>query len=155
MITGLAVAEGERCLGHLTDTSVKPAVNLWTTSSTNAKADIAYGNISDWDVSAVTALDSVFQSKTDFNADLSSWDVSRVTTMYFAFYSASAFESPLSNWNVSKVTNMHYMFHDSAGRYVVHCGDAWNTNPATHEEIVGGRMITGLAVQKGSNALAN
>ena len=40
-----------------------------------------YGPIDSWDVSNVTNMESLFQSKYSFNADLSKWNVSRVTTM--------------------------------------------------------------------------
>jgi surface protein len=40
-----------------------------------------YGPIDSWDVSDVTNMESLFQSKYLFNADISKWNVSRVTTM--------------------------------------------------------------------------
>ena len=40
-----------------------------------------YGPIDSWDVSDVTNMESLFQSKYSFNADLSKWNVSRVTNM--------------------------------------------------------------------------
>ena len=49
-----------------------------------------YGPIDSWDVSDVTNMESLFQSKYSFNADLSKWNVSRVTNipahLYFFFF---------------------------------------------------------------------
>lgn len=44
------------------------------------------------------------------NGDLSSWDVSAVTDMEGMFDWAIAFDCNLSSWNVSAVTNMRNMF---------------------------------------------
>ncbi len=66
------------------------------------------GDISQWDVSNVTTMRSMFyQSK--FNGDISGWDVSNVTTMRTMFYQ-SKFNGDISAWDVSNVTFMHYMF---------------------------------------------
>ena len=40
------------------------------------------GPITEWDVSKVTDMKSLFYGKSSFNADISPWDTSRVTTMY-------------------------------------------------------------------------
>ena len=46
------------------------------------------------------------------HGDISQWDVSSVTNMssLFAFYGARSFNQPLNNWNVSNVTTMNDMF---------------------------------------------
>ena len=41
-----------------------------------------------------------------FNQDLSAWDVSSVTNMQSMFSSASAFNGDIFSWDVSSVTNM-------------------------------------------------
>ena len=45
-----------------------------------------HGPIGDWDVSAVTSMDSMFFDASDFNQDLSKWDVSAVTEMNVMFF---------------------------------------------------------------------
>ena len=44
-----------------------------------------------------------------FNQDISSWDVSNVTTMNSMFLNASSFNQDLSAWDVSNVTDMIYV----------------------------------------------
>jgi surface protein len=71
------------------------------------------GTISNWDVSKVTNMSSMFVVASSFNQDLSNWDVSSVTNMSYMFH-ASPFNSPL-NWGVNtrNVTNMTGMFHSN------------------------------------------
>ena len=58
-------------------------------------------DISSWDVSSVTNMNSMFRNATSFNQDISSWDVSSVTNMENMFYQASAYNQDLSGWDVS------------------------------------------------------
>jgi surface protein len=50
-------------------------------------------------------------SMTNFNQDISQWDVSNVTKMNSMFYRSDYFNQPLHNWDVSNVTEMSYMFY--------------------------------------------
>ena len=59
------------------------------------------GDLSNWDVSQVTNMDSMFSSNNVFNQDIGSWDTSKVTDMGSMFLSATAFNQDLSRWNVS------------------------------------------------------
>ncbi len=68
------------------------------------------GDLSTWDVSTITNMDSVFYACPLFNTSLSAWDVSNVTSMEAMFFEASLFNQDVSDWNVSKVTNMAWMF---------------------------------------------
>merc|ERR1711935_674795 len=65
-------------------------------------------DISNWDTSSVTTMDSMFYQASAFNQPLS-FDTSKVTSMRLMFYQASAFNQPLSI-DTSKVTNMGGMF---------------------------------------------
>ena len=69
------------------------------------------GDISEWDVSKVTDMDSLFYLS-PFNGDISKWNVSKVTDMSYMF-SGSEFNGDISKWNVSNVTDMRYMFYNS------------------------------------------
>ena len=68
------------------------------------------GDISNWDVSKVTNMSSMFEGANAFNGDISNWDVSKVTNMSSMFEGAIAFNGDISGWDVSKVTNMSSMF---------------------------------------------
>ena len=64
-----------------------------------------YIDISDWDVSSVTNMLSMFYRCNTLKSvgDISRWNVSRVTDMSYMFYGCASFNQDLSNWNVSKV----------------------------------------------------
>ena len=72
-----------------------------------------YGDISQWDVSNVTNMSSLFHvsGADSFNQPLNKWNVSKVTNMSEMFNSAISFNQPLNKWNVSKVTDMGGMFY--------------------------------------------
>ena len=69
------------------------------------------GDISEWDVSNVENMASMF-AYSDFdcsNGDISEWDVSNVTNMECIFFE-SYFNGDISKWDVSNVENMNNMF---------------------------------------------
>ena len=81
------------------------------------------GDISEWDVSKVTAMFNMFMGATSFNGDISGWNVARVTNMSGMFSDATSFNGDISGWNVVKVTNMNFMFHNATSfKYNI---DAW------------------------------
>ena len=45
-----------------------------------------------------------------FNQDISNWDVSKVKNMNTMFYGCSKFNQDISNWDVSKVKSMYGIF---------------------------------------------
>ena len=65
-------------------------------------------DLTSWDVSEVTNMESVFVSSS-FNGDVSNWDTGKVTTMSRMFNS-SDFNGDVSSWDVSSVTDMSSMF---------------------------------------------
>ena len=68
------------------------------------------GDLSYWDVSNVTNMAYMFTDCVNFNQDISRWNVSRVTDMSYMFYGCASFNQDISKWDVSKVTNMNAMF---------------------------------------------
>ena len=59
------------------------------------------GDISGWNVSAVTNMDKMFLGASAFNGDISSWNVSAVTNMNGMFDGATSFDQNLGNWYVT------------------------------------------------------
>lgn len=69
------------------------------------------GDVSQWNVSNVENMDSLFFGCYDFDCDLSQWNVSQVEGMEFMFGGCENFKGRgLEKWNVSKVKNMEAMF---------------------------------------------
>jgi surface protein len=85
-----------------------------------------YGEIEEWDVSAITNFAFAFSPQAytgavstylrdTFNANLSNWSTAEATTMRSMFDGASAFVgNDLSGWDVASVTDMFQMFKDAA-----------------------------------------
>lgn len=69
------------------------------------------GDISEWDVSNVVEMSSMFAGS-KFNGDISKWNVSNVKSM-FAMFNRSKFNGDISKWDVSKVECMKEMFECS------------------------------------------
>jgi surface protein len=93
----------------ITNANIQTAVDAWIADPTTAET--TYGNIKNWDTSAVTDMSALFKGKDTFNDDISGWDVSSVTDMSYMFNGASAFNQPIGEWDVSKVTSMRSMFY--------------------------------------------
>ena len=70
------------------------------------------GDISNWNVSNVKNMNSIFASCKKFNSDISNWDVSNVTNMSYMFYGCNTFNKDISAWNVLNVTDMNDMFYN-------------------------------------------
>ena len=67
--------------------------------------------MADWDVSLVTDMLSLFNGKSQFNADISRWDVSSVTNMQSMFYGANAFNADIS-YMVGRQLGHEHEVHD-------------------------------------------
>ena len=68
------------------------------------------GDISKWNVSNVADMSYMFYECESFNQDLLNWDVSSVKDMSFMFYCCKSFKQDISNWNVSSVIDTKYIF---------------------------------------------
>ena len=64
-----------------------------------------------WDTSSVTNMNGMFSRASSFTGDVSSFNTSSVTGMSKMFYQASSFNQDLSNFDTSKVTNTRSMFN--------------------------------------------
>ena len=82
----------------------------WMFSVVDAYITVENIDISDWDVSKVTNMYSMFDKCHKFNCDLSKWNVSNVKNTKNMFYKCYTFDSDLSNWNISNITDMTDMF---------------------------------------------
>ena len=92
--------------------NIGKAVSYWFSKpDRKTKVQTKYGHISEWDVSRVTNMSTLFKDKYTFNDDISRWNVSSVTDMSDMFNGAVMFNQPIGNWDVSNVTNMSGMFH--------------------------------------------
>ncbi len=83
-----------------------------------------------WDTSHITNMDSLFlfNSHSNFNADITSWDTSNVTTMNNMFYNTS-FDRDISSWNVGNVENFAGMFLRTPFNQDI---SNWDTSNATN-----------------------
>ena len=74
------------------------------------------GDISDWDVSNVKSTLNMFNGCKELESvgNISKWNVSNVTNMKYMFFGCKYFNQDISKWDVSKVTNMTYMFFGCA-----------------------------------------
>ena len=88
-------------------TGLRKAASDWQADATAAEA--TYGHMSTWDTSQVTDFTYAFYGVW-FNEDLSHWDVSNATNMDSMFNNAGAFNQDIGDWDVSSVTSMQNMF---------------------------------------------
>ena len=87
---------------------------MWCKGGSDREAVVArFGEIGDWNVSAVTSMERLFAGQQDFNEDISRWDTANVTTMHRTFCYASSFNQPVEGWNTANVTNMLSMFQNT------------------------------------------
>jgi surface protein len=68
------------------------------------------GNISKWNVSAITDMSYAFAGASAFNKSLYNWDVSSAVNMEGMFQNAESFNQDLMFWETANATQMDYMF---------------------------------------------
>lgn len=87
--------------------------------------------------------------------DISNWNTSRVTRMDSMFRDAGINAIALldlSGWNTSNVTVMDYMFNNCAKLKTIYVSELWNTNKVTSSD--SSNMFTGCTALIGGNGTA-
>ena len=120
--------------GNLTLTSVSDVLNLTGTTSLldafrSCTSLTTVNRINEWNVSAVTNMQTTFAGATAFNQNISSWNTQAVTTMNSMFSFALAFNQDIGGWNTSNVTNFSNMFNNATA-FNQDIG-GWNTSAVT------------------------
>lgn len=72
-------------------------------------------NLSAWNMSQATVLDSMFFGAEQFNGNVSAWNLGLVESMQSMFQNAYAFNQNLSTWNIASLDNASYMFQNADG----------------------------------------
>ena len=85
-----------------------------------------FSGISNWNVSNVENMSSMFCLCKDFNEPIGCWDVRKVEKMNSMSWGCYYFNQPLNSWNVSKVRDMIGMFHSCY--YFNQPLDKWNVS---------------------------
>ena len=114
-----------------TKADLQTAVDAWDANSTSAEAE--YGNINNWNVSAIEDMSYLFKDKTNITSlDLSNWDTRNVTNMDKTFsYFTSLTSLDVSTWDTSNVTNMLEMFRYCRSLTSLDVSD-WDTSSVTN-----------------------
>eukprot|EP00729_Bicosta_minor_P008108 gene8108-20138_t len=106
----------------LTNKELKNRVGRWLTDETGTRAQ--YGEIGDWDLSAVTSTEHLFDGASFFNQDIGKWNLQNVRTTEGMFFAAFTFNQDIGNWNLEKVETTKDMF-DGASAFNQDIG-TWN-----------------------------
>ena len=69
-------------------------------------------DISNWDVSNVTNMESMFEGCDNFNINISNWHVSNVTNMKNMFKGCKKFNQNLIKWDTKNVTTIERIFEE-------------------------------------------
>jgi len=88
--------------------------------------------ISQWNISPITTLYSVFNGCINFNQDISAWNTSNVIDITGAFQGATNYSNAgvsLNNWNVSKVNIMSLTFNGTKYNSPL---NLWNLSACTN-----------------------
>ncbi|RIV35067.1 BspA family leucine-rich repeat surface protein [Flagellimonas lutimaris] len=96
--------------GGISDWDVSSITNM---TSMFRDATLFVGAVGSWNTSNVEDMSNMFHGATSFNRPIGDWDTSKVTAMMNMFNNASSFNGDLGNWDVSGVTNMSGMFNNS------------------------------------------
>ena len=100
-------------LNHIDVREVTDMKELFSCDHYGLGSEYKYFNsdISEWDVSNVTGMYSMFFKCENFTQDISKWVVSKVKDMEAMFCGCKKFNTNVSQWDVSKVHDMRRMFY--------------------------------------------
>lgn len=116
-------------------TSFNPDISNWNVSWVENMKSLFQGavafnqNIGNWDTSNVTNMETMFTNATAFNQNIGNWDTSNVENMFGMFFLANSFNQNIGNWDTSSVTDMGAMFRE-ATVFNQNIGN-WNTSSVT------------------------
>ena len=101
--------------------TIVPSINSWSMPSAVKNLQYMFQgatsfnqDLSGWDVSHITDMNSMFRGAISFNSPLL-WGskVSNVTNMEHIFEGATSFNQDISGWDISSVTSMYSMFQEA------------------------------------------
>ena len=100
------------------------------------------GDLNKGDVSHIENFSSAFHDS-QFNGDISRWNTSRVTNMESMFFQAASFDQNLSQWNISQLKSAYSMFNESglSPKNFTATLDGWATRRPRQFVHVGARTI--------------
>ena len=88
---------------------LEPITNLKETFN-SCESLVFPSEISNWNVTANTSLESTFNGAVLFNRNINGWNVSNVTSMSGTFAGCAVFNQPLNSWNTANVTTLASTF---------------------------------------------
>jgi surface protein len=101
-----------------TKASLKAAAQAF--NDNQASALLTYGPIANWGVSSITDMSELFKGMGYFNADISGWDTSGVTTMQSMFQVRSARASTLTRIRPARTLLAHCSPHAHESLLLAH-----------------------------------
>lgn len=74
--------------------------------------NVKYINVSDWDLSNITSVESLFENTTNLIEvyGLETWDISNIKTFGRMFYNSGIKNLNIENWKIPNNANLSFMF---------------------------------------------